>query len=66
MKLDYDNKRTQCETLLEAAQDIQQKSPLELLQEFYQKQNGQPMKEIQQTFVQDLIESIWEDEECDH
>lgn len=41
MKLDYDNKRTRAGIILEGAED-QQRSPLELLEEFYEKQNGQP------------------------
>ena len=63
MKLDYDNRRTRTEMSLEGAQDVQQKSPLELLEEFYQQQNGQPMGQEQQAFARGLMEQIWEEDE---
>lgn len=62
MKLDYDNKRTRAGIILEGAED-QQRSPLELLEEFYEKQNGQPMGEEQRAFAKSLMERIWEEDE---
>ena len=62
MKLDYDNKRTRAGMLLEGAEDTEQKSPLERLEEFYEKQNGQPMGEEPRAFAQRLMERIWEGE----
>lgn len=62
MKLDYDNKRTRAGIVLEGAED-QQRSPLELLEEFYEKQNGQPMGEEQRAFAKNLMERIWEENE---
>lgn len=62
MKLDYDNKRTRAGIVLEGAED-QQRSPLELLEEFYEKQNGQPMGEEQRSFAKNLMERIWEEDE---
>lgn len=64
MKLDYDNCRTRTEVSLEGAQDVQQKSPLELLEEFYQQQNGQSMGQEQQAFARGLMEQIWEEDEA--
>ena len=61
MKLDYDNKRTRAGIVLEGAEDVQQKSPLELLEEFYEKQNGQAMGEEQRAFARGLMEQIWEE-----
>ncbi|SCI80160.1 Nuclease sbcCD subunit D [uncultured Flavonifractor sp.] len=63
MKLDYDNKRTRAGIHLEGAEDVQQKSPLELLEEFYSNQNGQPMSEEQRAFARDMMEHIWEEDE---
>lgn len=63
MKLDYDNKRTRAGIVLEGAED-QQRSPLELLEEFYEKQNGQPMGEEQCAFAKSLMERIWEEDEA--
>ena len=62
MKLDYDNKRTRAGIVLEGAED-QQRSPLELLEEFYEKQNGQPMGEEQRAFAKNLMKRIWEENE---
>lgn len=63
MKLDYDNKRTRAGIHLDGAEDAEQKSPLELLEEFYEKQNGQPMGEEQQVFARAWMERIWEEGE---
>lgn len=61
MKLSYDNTRTRCSQVIDGAQDVQQKSPLELFEELYTLQNNQPMSSEQRKFTQELIESIWED-----
>lgn len=63
MKLDYDNRRTRAGARLDGAEDAEQKSPLELLEEFYEKQNGQPMGEEQQAFARAWMERIWEEDE---
>ncbi|MCR5156158.1 MAG: exonuclease SbcCD subunit D [Butyrivibrio sp.] len=60
MKLTYDNKRTQSQQIIEDAQDVERKSPLELFEEFYEKQNNQPMSDEQREFVTGCIESVWE------
>ena len=62
MKLDYDNCRTRAAAVIEAAKAAEQKSPLALFEEFYEKQNGQPMSEEQRTFTDSLIREIWEGE----
>ena len=62
MKLDYDNKRTRSNAALNAAEDVESKTPLELFNEFYEKQNGSPLSEEQKRFSAELIEKIWEDE----
>ena len=64
MKLDYDNKRTRAGILLEGAEDAQRRSPLELLEEFYEKQNGQPMGQEQRSFARAWMERIWEEDEA--
>ena len=60
MKLSYDNTRTRTNQVIEGAEDVQRKSPLELFDELYELQNNQPMSEEQRSFTQELIESIWE------
>lgn len=62
MKLDYDNTRTRAGGLADEAGDVQSKSPMELLEEFYQQQNGQPMTQVQRAFARGLMEEIWEGE----
>lgn len=63
MRLDYDNKRTRAGIRLDAPEDAQRKDPLELLEDFYEKQNGRPMGEEQRNFARELIERIWEEDE---
>lgn len=62
MKLDYDNTRTRAGGVIDSPEDRRDKSPLELLEEFYEKQNGRPMAEAQRDFARDLMERIWEGE----
>ena len=62
MKLDYDNQRTRTQQQVEGAEDVERKTPLELLEEFYELQNGQPMGEQQRDFARGLMESVWEGE----
>lgn len=58
MRLAYDNNRTRQEQNVEAAEEIEQKSELELFQEFYELQNNQPMSGEQTEFVKKMIEDI--------
>ena len=60
MKLDYDNQRTRAAQTIDGAEAVEQKSPLELLDEFYEKQNNQPMSEQQRELVLTMMEEIWE------
>ena len=60
MKLSYDNTRTRTNRVIDAAEDVKRKSPLELFAELYEKQNNQPMSEVQRAYVQELVESIQE------
>lgn len=56
MQLVYDNSRTKQNRMVETAQDVEQKSELELFQEFYELQNNQPLSLEQEEFVRQLIE----------
>lgn len=62
MKLDYDNMRTRNTQTLEADGDVENKSPIELLGELFEKQNGREMSGEQEKFAAELIEKIWEGE----
>ena len=61
MRLDYDNKRTREGREFHLEERVEEKSPLELLMEFYELQNNQEMSEEQKEMSQQLIEKIWED-----
>jgi len=56
MRLEYDNSRTKQNRIIERAEEIEQKSELELFAEFYELQNNQSMSEEQTAFVAQLIE----------
>ena len=64
MKLDYDNRRTRAGSSLGGAEEVARRSPLELLEEFYEKQNGRPMGEEQRAFARGWMERIWEEDEA--
>lgn len=61
MELAYDNTRTRAGTSALGAVAAENKSPLELFDELYALQNGQPMSEEQRRFARGLIEEIWEE-----
>lgn len=63
MKLDYDNQRTRAGGRPLEAENMEQKSPLELFSEFYEKQNNQPMDREQLAFCRELMETIWRKDE---
>ena len=58
-KLTYDNKRTRENRIIDGGADVDRKSPIELFEEFYEKQNNQGMSDEQKELVQGLIEGIW-------
>ena len=62
MKLDYDNARTrgQGNERLELEQ-LEEKSPLDLFSELFEKQNHKDMTEEQARYVQAQMEKIWEE-----
>lgn len=60
MTMGYDNTRTRTNQIVGMAEDVKNKTKLELFEEFYIKQNNQPMSDVQRSFVRDLIEDIWE------
>lgn len=60
MKLSYDNGRTRAAASTQAVEMEPPTSPLALLEEFYQAQNGAPLAPEQQHFAQSLMEEIWE------
>jgi exonuclease SbcD len=59
MQLQYDNKRTQSNMTVGMVEDVEEKSPFELISEFFEKQNGQSMNEDQTKLVTNLINEIF-------
>ena len=60
MRLEYDNKRTRSNAEVRAAERVEEKSELELFQEFYELQNNQLMTEVQEQFVEELLRGMKE------
>lgn len=63
MKLDYDNQRTRETQIIEDTMPSENRSPMQLFEEFYKKQNNQPMNEEQTGLLKKLIDEIWEEEQ---
>jgi exonuclease SbcD len=59
MQLQYDNKRTQSNMTVGTLKDVEKKSPIELISEFFEKQNGQAMNDEQTELVTNLINDIF-------
>mgnify|MGYP004616067735 FL=1 len=63
IQLSYDNTRTRTTQVVNCAQDVKRKSPLELFDELYQKQNNQPMSDVQRGFLLELMDTLGEGEQ---
>lgn len=62
MVLSYDNKRTRSSNSVLAASVQENKSPIDLIDELYDTQNGKPLDENQRAYALSLVEKIWEDD----
>ncbi len=62
MKLSYDNRRTRGGYSVIEAADEREQSPMELFEDFYEKQNHQEMSGEQRAFLEALMKQVWEDE----
>ena len=63
MRLDYDNQRTRASDELQAAEETEQKTPLELFGDLFEMQNGKPMTTRQKQYAGRIIEEVWEEEQ---
>lgn len=61
MKLDYDNTRTRNSFVISKAEEVDKKSEIELLCEFYEKQNGKEMSDELLEYSKELFEHIKEE-----
>lgn len=62
MKLDYDNKRTSENRVMERISGAEKKTPMELFGEFYELQNNQEMTREQQEYLRNMMEKVWGEE----
>lgn len=60
MRLSYDNSRTRQDREVESAEEIEQKSEIQLFAEFYELQNNQPMSPVQREYMEKTIEGLKE------
>lgn len=58
MQLEYDNARTRQDRTVEGARKIRRKSPLELVEEFYEIQNNNAISPEQRSFVEKTVEKL--------
>lgn len=61
MKLDYDNQRTRNALVLDAPDTPERTDPMDLLSDFYEQQNGQPMSDEQRAYIKELMERVREE-----
>ena len=64
MRLDYDNLRTRTQADLDAPAQAEQKTPLEHFAAFYELQNNQTLSAEQAAFCQQLIETLWKEDDA--
>ena len=60
MELVYDNRRTRENQRIDATDTIEEKTELELFEEFFEKQNNQVMREEQRKFVEQMLQELKE------
>lgn len=61
MSIRYDNTRTRAENTIEGAQEVIQKTDIELCSELYQLQNNQEMSAWQENYIKELLEGLTEE-----
>ncbi|MBR3431573.1 MAG: exonuclease SbcCD subunit D [Clostridia bacterium] len=61
MKIDYDNRRTRTSSDAGGAGDIEHKSEIELFNDFFEIQNGQPLSDEQKSFAEEILEGLKEE-----
>lgn len=61
MALSYDNLRTQTNSQVGITTSVEDKTPLELFGELYEKQNGEPLDVKQTEYLEIIVEEMWGD-----
>ena len=60
MTLDYDNARTRAAGGMSVPAETERRTPLELFEALYTRQNHQPMSDVQRAYIAQLMEQIME------
>ncbi len=60
LKLRYDNKRTRQDSQVHTLQSVAKKDPLVIFNDLFQEQNGRELSAGEETYLKELITSIWE------
>ncbi len=60
MTLDYNNARTRAAGGMSVPAETERRTPLELFEALYKRQNHQPMSEVQRAYIAQLMEQIME------
>lgn len=60
MTLDYDNARTRAASGISVPAEAERRTPLELFEALYTRQNHRPMSEVQRAYIAQLMEQIME------
>lgn len=59
MKLDYDNLRTRTNNDIDSASNLEEKTPMQLFEEFFRLQNNADMNSRQREMIEGIIEDIF-------
>ena len=58
MSMKYDNRRTRAQAEITGGSEVEKKTELELFNELYEQQNGQPMSPEQEEYLREVIREI--------
>lgn len=63
MCIEYKNTRTMNSAAVEAVRQAENKSPFEMFEELYKLQNNSAMDEEEKSFIKNIMEEVWEEEQ---
>ena len=63
LEMRYDNTRTRLGAVsIEGSSRTEEKTPMELFNELYSRQNGEGISPLQERYLKEVMEKIWEEE----
>ena len=63
LQLSYDNSRFRRPTRGLPSAKVENRSPMELFEQFFQQQNNRNLSQQQKDYLQKLMEEVWEEEQ---